>query len=51
MKTYIVQIETNDETNRQFVEYEALSSSEAQAYALDDLNDSQRVVSVWERVL
>ena len=49
--TYLVQIETDNETNRQFVEYEAFSSSEAQAYAFDDLKDNQRVVSVWERVL
>lgn len=51
-KQYVVVIETEgDELNREFVEYDAHSSSEAQAYAFDDLQDNQRVVSVWERVL
>ena len=51
---YVVVIDTeeeNGETTREFVEYNAFSSSEAQAYAFDDLADNQRVVSVWQRVL
>lgn len=43
--------ETNGDVSREFVEYNAFSSSEAQAYAFDDLADNQRVVSVWQRVL
>ena len=49
---YVAVIETaDDELNRDFIEYDALSSSEAQAYAMDDLADDQRVISVWQRVL
>ena len=50
---YVVVIETagDGELNREYFEYNALSSSEAQAYAFDDLADNQRVVSVWQRVL
>jgi hypothetical protein len=51
---YVVVIETeesNGDVAREFVEYNALSSSEAQAYAFDDLADNQRVISVWQRVL
>lgn len=55
MKTaaqYVAVIETNgDELNRDFVEYDAFSASEAQAYAMDDLQDDQRVVSIWQRIL
>jgi hypothetical protein len=50
---YVVVIETagDGELDREYFEYNALSSSEAQAYAMDDLADNQRVVSVWQRVL
>ncbi len=50
---YVVVIETagDGEFTREFIEYNAFSSSEAQAYAFDDLADNQRVVSVWQRVL
>lgn len=50
---YVAVVETagDGELIREFVEYNALSSSEAQAYAFDDLKDDQRVVSVWQRVL
>ena len=50
---YVVVIETagDGELTREFIEYNAFSSSEAQAYAFDDLADNQRVVSVWQRVL
>lgn len=49
---YIACIETNeDELKRDFFEYDALSASEAQAYAFDDLESNQRVVSIWLRVL
>ena len=52
LNTYVAIIETeDDELNRDFVEYDAFSSSEAQAYAMDDLQDNQRVVSIWQRVL
>ena len=52
LNQYVAVIETDDdELNRDFVEYEAFSSSEAQAYAFDDLKENQRVVSVWQRVL
>lgn len=51
---YVAVIETeevNGDISREFVEYNAFSSSEAQAYAFDDLAENQRVVSVWQRVL
>lgn len=51
---YVAVIETeevNGDVSREFVEYNAFSSSEAQAYAFDDLAENQRVVSVWQRVL
>ena len=52
LNQYVAVIETDgDELNRDFVEYDAYSSSEAQAYALDDLQENQRVISVWQRVL
>lgn len=52
LNQYVAVIETeDDELNREFIEYEAYSSIEAQAYAFDDLEDNQRVVSVWQRVL
>jgi hypothetical protein len=54
MNEYIATIETehdNGDIARGFVEYNALSSSEAQAYAFDDLAENQRVISVWQRVL
>lgn len=53
MNEYIVVIETegDGEITREPVEYNAFSSSEAQAYAMDELADNQRVVSVWQRVL
>jgi N6-adenosine-specific RNA methylase IME4 len=49
---YAATIETDDdELNRETVEYEAFSASEAQAYAMDDLQDNQRIVAIWQRVL
>lgn len=53
MNEYLVVIETDGdgEITREPIEYNAFSSSEAQAYAFDDLNENQRVVSVWQRVL
>jgi hypothetical protein len=54
MNEYIATIETehdNGDIVRGFVEYNALSSSEAQAYAFDDLAENQRVISVWQRDL
>ena len=54
MNEYIVNIETehdNGDIVRDFIDYNALSSSEAQAYAFDDLAENQRVISVWQRVL
>lgn len=52
MNSYIVEIETDDDpSNREFIEYEAFSASEAQAYAFDSLGDMQRIISVWQRVL
>ena len=53
-KEYIANIETEHENGdivRDFIEYNALSSSEAQAYAFDELAENQRVISVWQRVL
>jgi hypothetical protein len=50
MKTYIALIET-DQITRIFVKYEAYSSSEAQAYALDDIKNNQLLISIWEQVL
>ena len=47
----VIETEGDGELHREYVEYNALSSSEAQAYAFDDLADSQRVVSIWQRVL
>ena len=52
MNEYAATIETNsDELNRETVEYNAFSASEAQAYAMDDLLDNQRVVAIWQRIL
>jgi hypothetical protein len=52
LSQYVAVIETaDDELAREFVEYDAYSASEAQAYAFDDLTDDQRVVSVWQRIL
>jgi hypothetical protein len=49
---YVAVIEIDgDALNRNFVEYEAFSSSEAQAYAMEDLEENQRVISVWQRIL
>lgn len=51
---YVAVIETentNGDITRDFVEYNAYSASEAQAYAFDDLSDNQRVISIWQRVL
>jgi hypothetical protein len=47
----VIETEGDGELHREYVEYNALSSSEAQAYAFDDLADNQRVVSIWQRVL
>ena len=53
MNEYLVVIETegDGEITREPFEYNAFSSSEAQAYAMDDLEENQRIVSVWQRVL
>ena len=54
MNEYLANIETehaNGDIVRDFIEYNARSSSEAQAYAFDELTENQRVVSVWQRVL
>lgn len=51
---YVAVIETEEksgDTYREFVEFNAQSPSEAQAFAVDELADNQRVVSVWQRVL
>jgi N6-adenosine-specific RNA methylase IME4 len=52
MNQYAATIETDDddELNRETVEYDALSASEAQAYAMDDLQDNQRIVAIWQRI-
>jgi len=52
MNQYAATIETDDdELNRETVEYEAFSASEAQAYAMDDLQDNQRIIAIWQRIL
>ena len=53
MNEYIVIVETEGDghVTREPVEINAFSSSEAQAYAADDLEENQRVISVWQRVL
>lgn len=53
MNEYMVVVETEGDgcVTREPVEYNAFSSSEAQAYAFDDLEENQRVISVWQRVL
>ena len=52
MNQYAATIETDDdEMRRETFEYEAFSASEAQAYAMDDLQDNQRIVAIWQRVL
>lgn len=52
MNTYIVVIQTNDDDIKtDFFEFQAHSSSEAQAYAMDDILENQIVLSVWQRVL
>jgi N6-adenosine-specific RNA methylase IME4 len=51
MNEYAATIEIdNDELNRQTIEYDALSASEAQAYAMDDLQENQRIVAIWQRI-
>lgn len=48
---YAATVETgNDHTTRETVTYEAYSASEAQAYAMDDLQDNQRIVAIWQRI-
>jgi hypothetical protein len=53
MNEYIVIVETegDGEVTRDWHEISAYSSSEAQAYAMDDAEDNQRIISVWQRVL
>lgn len=52
MNQYAATIETEDEElSRETFEYEALNASEAQAYAIEDLEDNQRVVAIWQRVI
>ena len=53
MNEYMVVIETEGDgyVTREPIEYNAFSSSEAQAYAFDNLEENQRVISVWQRVL
>ena len=53
MNQYAATIETDDDDgpSRETFEYEALSASEAQAYAMDDLQDNQRVIAIWQRVI
>lgn len=52
MNTYIIFYQQgNNEDTRNYLELEAYSSSEAQAYVLDDLDNKFNVVSVYERVL
>jgi hypothetical protein len=51
MNQYAATIETDDdELNCITIEYDALSASEAQAYAMDDLQDNQRIVAIWQRI-
>jgi N6-adenosine-specific RNA methylase IME4 len=51
MNQYAATIETDDdELNRETVEYDALSASEAQAYAMDDLQENQRIIAIWQRI-
>jgi hypothetical protein len=48
---YAATIETgNDYATCETVTYEAYSASEAQAYAMDDLQDNQRIVAIWQRI-
>jgi N6-adenosine-specific RNA methylase IME4 len=50
MNEYAATIETDeDELSRETIEYNAYSASEAQAYAMDDLQDNQRIVAIWQR--
>lgn len=52
MNQYAATIETEDEElSRETFEYEALNASEAQAHAIEDLEDNQRVVAIWQRVI
>lgn len=51
MNEYAATIETDDdETTRETVTYDAYSASEAQAYAMDDLQENQRIVAIWQRI-
>ena len=54
MNEYIANIETeyeNGDIVRDFIEYDAPSSSQAQAYVFEDLASNQRIISIWQRVL
>ena len=53
LNQYAATIETNDDEgpSRETFELEAFSASEAQAYAMDDLQDNQRIIAIWQRVL
>ena len=52
IKEYLVEIERDDdEFGRYYVTYDAFSSSEAQAYAMDEIEPHEIVVAVYERVL
>lgn len=49
---YLVEIERdNDEMGRYYRTYDAFSSSEAQAYALDEAKPDELIVAVYLRVL
>lgn len=52
MNQYAATIETDDdELSRETFEYEAIDANQAQAYAMDDLQENQRIVAIWQRVL
>jgi hypothetical protein len=52
MNSYIVFFQLGeDDLTRDYVELDAYSSSEAEAYVLDDLdNQDTNIISVWEKV-
>jgi hypothetical protein len=52
LKEYLVEVERdNDEVGRCYRTYDAYSSSEAQAYALDEAKPDELIVAVYVRVL
>lgn len=52
MNEYLVIVETegDGEVTRDLIEYNAANPSEAQDFAFAELENNQRIISVWQRM-